>query len=79
MQLHRKPFRPKRSPLLAQKLSNPKYESWRSLAGRSVLGGGCLVVSFRVGWPALRGDFARLRTLAPILATSRKHLSSANH
>lgn len=30
MQLHRKPCRPKRSPLLAQKLDNPKYQSWRT-------------------------------------------------
>jgi len=30
MRLVRKPTRPKRSPLLALKLSNPKYESWRN-------------------------------------------------
>ena len=28
MRLIRKPFRPRRSPMLAQKLNNPKYESW---------------------------------------------------
>ena len=28
MRLIRKPFRPKRSPMLAQKLNSPKYESW---------------------------------------------------
>jgi len=30
MKLHRKPFRPKRSPLLTLKLRNPKYESWKN-------------------------------------------------
>ena len=30
MSLVRKPMRPKRSPLLALKLHNPKYESWRT-------------------------------------------------
>ena len=30
MKLHRKPSRPKRSPLLLLKLSNPKYESWKT-------------------------------------------------
>jgi 5-methylcytosine-specific restriction endonuclease McrA len=30
MALQRKPFRPKRSPLLSVKLHNPKYESWKT-------------------------------------------------
>jgi 5-methylcytosine-specific restriction endonuclease McrA len=30
MRLARRPSRPKRSPLLAVKLGNPKYESWRT-------------------------------------------------
>jgi 5-methylcytosine-specific restriction endonuclease McrA len=30
MKLHRKPVRPKRSPLLTLKLHNPKYESWKN-------------------------------------------------
>jgi hypothetical protein len=30
MKLVRQPVRPKRSPLLAMKLGNPKYHSWRS-------------------------------------------------
>jgi 5-methylcytosine-specific restriction endonuclease McrA len=30
MKLVRHPFKPKRNPLLAMKLENPKYESWRS-------------------------------------------------
>ncbi len=40
MRLIRKPFRPKRSPMLAQKLNNPKYESWGVwLNGLSEIGG----------------------------------------
>ena len=30
MRLVRAPVKPKRSPLLAMKLGNPKYESWKS-------------------------------------------------
>jgi hypothetical protein len=30
MRLIREPVKPKRSPLLAVKLGNPKYESWKT-------------------------------------------------
>jgi hypothetical protein len=30
MKLARHPFKPKRNPLLALKLENPKYESWKT-------------------------------------------------
>ncbi len=33
MKLMTKPVKPKRSPLLSLKLSNPKYESWRAFVG----------------------------------------------
>ena len=40
MRLIRKPFHPKRSPMLAQKLNNPKYKSWGVwLNGLSEIGG----------------------------------------
>lgn len=40
MRLIRKPFRPKRSPMLALKLNSPKYESWGVwLNGLSEIGG----------------------------------------
>jgi 5-methylcytosine-specific restriction endonuclease McrA len=35
MQLIRHPVRPKRSPLLALKLGNPKYESWRNFVDQA--------------------------------------------
>ena len=35
MQLIRHPARPKRSPLLAVKLGNPKYESWKNFVDRA--------------------------------------------
>lgn len=35
MQLIRHPVRPKRSPLLALKLGNPKYESWKNFVDRA--------------------------------------------
>lgn len=33
--LIRKPFKPKRSPVLSMKLTNPKYESWRSFVSEA--------------------------------------------
>ncbi len=40
MRLIRKPFRPRRSPILALKLNSPKYESWGVwLNGKSEIGG----------------------------------------
>ena len=48
MRLIRKPFRPKRSPMLAQKLNSPKYESWGVwLNGFNAIGATKTVKSFR--------------------------------
>ena len=35
MKLHRKPAKPKHSPLLAMRLGNPKYESWKTYLNTS--------------------------------------------